>query len=139
VPAASLLLVLPSAVNLAGGLTWIWTPSLPLPLLHLLTRAGLLDGWLVLDLLAASGVLGGAALAALAARERTAAVLLIAAVSAISLAAAVVGGAWLPTWYGAAYGGALVILRRLPAVMGERFTGRTWDDPGRPEGPESAP
>ncbi|HUR01237.1 MAG TPA: hypothetical protein VM347_01740 [Nonomuraea sp.] len=97
-PAASLLLVLPPAVNLAGGLTWIWTPSLPLPLLHLLTRAGLLDAWLLLDLLAASGVLGGAALAALAARERAAAVLLLAAISAISLAAAVVGGVWLPTW-----------------------------------------
>ena len=140
-PTASLLLVLPSAVNLVGGLTWIWTPSLPLPLLHLLTRAGLLDSQsLVLDLLAASGVLGGAALAALAgAGSRTAAVLLIAAVSTISLAAAVVGGAWLPTWYGVAYGGALVILRRLPAVTGERFTGRTWDDPGRPGGPESAP
>ena len=137
-PAASLLLMLPPAVNLAGGLTWIWTPSLPLPLLHLLTRAGLLDGWLVLDLLAASGVLGGAALAALAARERTATVVLLAGVSAISLAAAVIGGAWLPTWYGVAYGGALVILRK-PRVSAratsqayvslrslcERFTGRT--------------
>ncbi|MEU7827801.1 hypothetical protein [Nonomuraea sp. NPDC049129] len=97
-------------VNLAGGLTWIWTPSLPLPVLHLLTRAGLLDAWLLLDLLAASGSLGGAALAALAARERATAVLLIAAISAISLAAAVAGGAWPPTWYAVAYGGALVLL-----------------------------
>ncbi|MEU7740694.1 hypothetical protein [Nonomuraea sp. NPDC049158] len=32
-PVAALPLVLPSAVHLAGGLTWIWTPSLPLPLL----------------------------------------------------------------------------------------------------------
>ncbi len=136
--------MLPSAVNLAGGLTWIWTPSLPLPLLHLLTRAGLLDAWLVLDLLAASGVLGGAAVAALAARERTATVLLLATVSAISLAAAVIGGAWLPAWYGVAYGGALALLRssgrRRPrsrvSAGCEHFTGHTRDDPARPGGPE---
>ncbi|TMR99462.1 hypothetical protein [Nonomuraea basaltis] len=106
-----LLLALPSAANLADGLTWIWTPSLPLPLLDLLARAQLLGAWLVADLLAASGALGAAGVAALLARERAAGTVTLAGVSAISLAAAVIGGGWLPAWYGVAYAVALILLR----------------------------
>ncbi|NJP96005.1 unnamed protein product [[Actinomadura] parvosata subsp. kistnae] len=109
----SLLLVLPSAVNLICGLTWIWTPALPLPLLDLLARAGLLDAWLVVDLLTAAGGLGAAGVAALAGRERAAGTLILAAVSVISFAAAAAGGGWLPASYGLAYGVALVPLRRM--------------------------
>ncbi|GAA3219605.1 hypothetical protein [Nonomuraea helvata] len=108
---ALLLLAAPSAANLAGGPGWIWTPWLPPPLLDLLARAGLLDAWLVADLLAASGVLGAAGVAAHVARERTAAALLLAAVSAISLAVAAIGGGWFPAWYGVAYAAALMLLR----------------------------
>ncbi|MEV0234634.1 hypothetical protein [Nonomuraea sp. NPDC050786] len=108
---ASLLLAVPSAANLAGGPGWIWTPWLPPPLLDLLARAGLLDAWLVTDLLAASGVLGAAGVAAHVAGERTAGALLLAAVSAISLTAAVIGGGWFSAWYGAAYAAALMLLR----------------------------
>ncbi|MFC4117026.1 hypothetical protein [Nonomuraea zeae] len=67
-----------------------------MPLLDLLARRGLLDVWLVADLLAASGALGAAGIAAHVARERTASTLLLAAVSAISLAVAMIGGGWLP-------------------------------------------
>lgn len=111
------MLALPSAVNLAGGLSSIWTPWLPLPLLDLLARAGLLDAWLVADLLAASGALGVAGVAAHVARERTAGALLFAAVSATSLAVAVIGGGWLPAWYGVAYAAALILLRTLVARL----------------------
>ncbi|WP_431904906.1 hypothetical protein [Nonomuraea sp. bgisy101] len=82
-----------------------------MPLLDMLVRAGLLDAWLVADLLAASGALGAAGVAAHVARERTAGALLLAAVSAISLAVAMVGGGWLPAWYGMAYAAALILLR----------------------------
>ncbi|NUW44029.1 hypothetical protein [Nonomuraea rhodomycinica] len=96
-----------------GGFTSIWTPGLPLPLLDLLARAGLLDMWLIADLLAASGMLGAAGVAAQAGRERIAGVAILAAVSAISLTVAVTGGGWLPAGYGMAYAAALMVLRTL--------------------------
>ena len=67
--------------------------------------------WLVVDLLAATGVLGAAGVAAQAARERIASMLLIATVSAISLAITVIGGGWLPAGYGVAYAASLILLR----------------------------
>jgi hypothetical protein len=85
-----------------------------LPLLDLLARAGLLDAWLVADLLAASGTLAAAGVAAQIAQERTVSALILAAVSAISLAVAMIGGGWLPTWYGVAYAAALILLRTFP-------------------------
>ncbi|MFC4121411.1 hypothetical protein [Nonomuraea zeae] len=102
----------PPAVNLADGLTWIWTPSLPPPLFQLLVEAGVLDVWLLLDLLAASGVLGGFAVKAAAAGETTAAAWALAAVSVTSLAAAVTGPhQLLPAGYGVAYTTALMLVR----------------------------
>ncbi|GAA4932732.1 hypothetical protein GCM10023334_040240 [Nonomuraea thailandensis] len=107
-----LLVALPPALNMASGLTYIWTPSLPSPLLHLLTNAGLLDAWLLLDLLVASGVLGGFAVVTVAARETTVAAIVLATVSVASLGAALTGPAHLlPAGYGVAYTTALVLAR----------------------------
>ncbi|MEV4013145.1 hypothetical protein AB0J35_21815 [Nonomuraea angiospora] len=106
------LVAIPTVANLAGGgPTWIWTPSLPTPLLRLVTEAGLLDVWLVVDLLAAVGVLGGLAVAATAVAERAAAAALLALVGALSVAAAVTG-ARLPLWYALAYTAGLVLVLR---------------------------
>ncbi|MGW0801397.1 hypothetical protein [Nonomuraea sp. NPDC002799] len=63
------------------------------------------------DLLAAMGVLGAVGVAAQAARAWVAGALPIAAVSAISLAVAVIGGGWLPAGYGVAYAATLILLR----------------------------
>ncbi|MBN6057997.1 hypothetical protein JYK22_39110, partial [Nonomuraea sp. RK-328] len=92
------------------GLTWIWTPALPAPLLQVLARVGLLDVWLLLDLLTASGVVGGAAMVALAMRERGVAILLLATVSATSLAAAVVGAGGWAACYAVAYATASALI-----------------------------
>ncbi|MET9248394.1 hypothetical protein [Nonomuraea sp. NPDC003709] len=106
------LVAIPTVANLAGGgPTWIWTPSLPMPLLRLVTEAGLLDIWLVADLLAAVGVLGGLAVAATAVAERAVAATLLALVGAVSLAAAATG-APLPLWYALAYTAGLVLALR---------------------------
>ncbi|MDR8408294.1 hypothetical protein MTP10_06055 [Nonomuraea sp. 3-1Str] len=108
-----LLVATPSAVNLAGGgPTWIWTPSLPAPLLRLVAEAGLLDAWLVADLLAAVGILGGLAVAATAARDLVVAATLLALVAAVSLAAAAAAGAWLPLVYALAYTAGLMLVLR---------------------------
>ncbi|MFI6323257.1 hypothetical protein ACIBG8_37405 [Nonomuraea sp. NPDC050556] len=88
------LLAVPTVVNVAGGLRWVLTPSLPAPLLDALARAGLLDAWLLLDLLTALGVV-----AALFFVRR----LPLAAVSLTCLAAALTGPPTLPLWYGVAY------------------------------------
>ncbi|MFI6733332.1 hypothetical protein ACIBI9_10410 [Nonomuraea sp. NPDC050451] len=113
--AAGVLLVLvtiPTVANLAGGgPTWIWTPSLPMPLLRLVTEAGLLDVWLLADLLAAVGVLGGLAVAATAVAEQFVAATLLAPVAAGSLTAAATG-ARLPLWYALAYTAGLVLVLR---------------------------
>ncbi|MDX3108368.1 hypothetical protein [Nonomuraea angiospora] len=106
------LLAIPTAANLAGGgPTWIWTPSLPTPLLRLVTEAGLLDVWLLADLLAAVGVLGGLAVAATACSATAVAATLLALVGALSAAAAV-AGAPLPLWYALAYTAGLVLVLR---------------------------
>ncbi|MGV9381707.1 hypothetical protein ACWDRB_38250 [Nonomuraea sp. NPDC003707] len=106
------LVAIPTVANLAGGgPTWIWTPSLPMPLLRLVTEAGLLDIWLVADLLAAVGVLGGLAVAATAVAEQAVAATLLALVGAVSLAAAATG-APLPLWYALAYTAGLVLVLR---------------------------
>ncbi|MGW0810845.1 hypothetical protein [Nonomuraea sp. NPDC002799] len=89
-----------------------------MPLLDLLARAGLLDAWLVADLLAASGALGLAGVAAHVVRERIASALLFAVVSAISFAVAVIGGGRLSAWYGTAYAAALILLNR-PGLVGD--------------------
>ncbi|MEU7854040.1 hypothetical protein [Nonomuraea sp. NPDC049141] len=103
----SVLVALPTAVNLMDdGLTWIWTRSVPDPLLHAIARAGLLDAWLLLDLLAAVGVLGGAAVVAVAARRPAVAATLLGLVAALSLAA-VPAGPGSTLWYGLAYAAAL--------------------------------
>lgn len=109
-----LVVALPTAVNLADdGLTWIWTRSLPGPLLHAIAWAGLLDAWLLLDLLAAVGVLGGAAVVAVAARRPAVAATLLGLVAAVSLAAVPTGPEGCPSlWYGLAYAAALVTLPR---------------------------
>lgn len=107
-----MLLAIPTAANLAGGgPTWIWTPSLPTPLLRLVTEAGLLDVWLLADLLAAVGVLGGLAVAATACSATAVAATLLALVGALSVAAAVTG-APLPLWYALAYTAGLVLVLR---------------------------
>jgi hypothetical protein len=113
----AVLVALPTAANLADdGLTWVWTGSLPGPLLHAIARAGLLDAWLVLDLLAAVGVLGAAVVAALAARRPAVAATLLALVAGLSVAAVLVDPAGplgcrsLP--YGLAYAAGLVTLGR---------------------------
>jgi hypothetical protein len=49
--------------------------------------------------------------AAHVAQERTASALPLAAVSAISLAVAMIGGGGFPAWYGVAYAAALILLR----------------------------
>ncbi|GAA4976775.1 hypothetical protein HD597_000563 [Nonomuraea thailandensis] len=110
--AVSLTLATPTAVHLTMGLSWVWTPSMPLPLLRAVTAAGLLDAWLLVDLLTASGVLGAAAVAMLAAKERGLGVLVIAGVSAASLTAALSGGGWLPATYGLAYAASAAIMAR---------------------------
>ncbi|MEU7740680.1 hypothetical protein [Nonomuraea sp. NPDC049158] len=114
------LVALPTAVNLADdGLTWIWTRSLPGPLLHAIAWAGLLDAWLLLDLLAAVGVLGGAAVMAVAARRPAVAVTLLGLVAAVSLAAVPIGPEGCPSlWYGLAYAAALATLLSRPGVRG---------------------
>lgn len=76
VPLLGLLVALPPALNMASGLTYVWTPLLPSRLLHLLANAALVDAWLLLDLLAASGVLGGFAVVTVAVREAAVAGLL---------------------------------------------------------------
>ncbi|MEU8145052.1 hypothetical protein [Nonomuraea sp. NPDC048901] len=108
------LVALPTAVNLADdGLTWIWTRSLPGPLLHAIAWAGLLDAWLLLDLLAAVGVLGGAAVVAVAVRRPAVAATLLGLVAAVSLAAVPTGPEGCPPlWYGLAYAAALATLSR---------------------------
>ncbi|GAA3714715.1 hypothetical protein GCM10022224_095450 [Nonomuraea antimicrobica] len=50
-------------------------------------------------------------MAAQAAREPAVGALLLAVVSAVSLAVAVIGGGWLPAWYGVTYAAALTLLR----------------------------
>ncbi|MEV0344724.1 hypothetical protein AB0H88_03095 [Nonomuraea sp. NPDC050680] len=102
----------PTAANLAGGgPTWIWTPSLPMPVLRLVAEAGLLDAWLVVDLLTAVGVLGGLAVVATAARDLAVAAVLLALVAAVSFAGAASGG-WLPLGYALAYTAGLVLMLR---------------------------
>lgn len=111
--AVSALVALPTAVNLMDdGLTWIWTGAVPGPVLHAIARAGLLDAWLLLDLLAAVGVLGGAAVVAVAAGRAAVAATLLGPVAVLSLAAVPGGPGSL--WYGLAYAAALVILPRHP-------------------------
>jgi hypothetical protein len=106
------LVAIPPAANLAGGgPTWIWTPSLPTPVLRLLVEAGLLDAWLVADLLAAVGGLGVLAVAAMAAREPVVAAAPLALVAAVSLAAAA-AGARTPLWYAVTYSAGLVLVLR---------------------------
>jgi hypothetical protein len=117
----SVLVALPTAVNLMDdGLTWIWTGSVPGPLLHAIARAGLLDAWLLLDLLAAVGVLGGAAVVAVAARRPAVAATLLGLVAALSLAA--VPARLDSLWYGLAYAAALATLpARLALVKVDAF------------------
>ena len=115
-----------------GGLRLIWTAALPDALLHSLTQAGLLDIWLLFDLLAASGVLGALSVAALATGARALAATLLAAIAVPSLAAVVAGlslaamTAGLSTLtfgYGAAYSLAAALTHRksrAPAVQDER-------------------
>lgn len=110
VPVTFAVVALPPAVNLAGGFSWIWIPSMPLPVLAAVTEAGLLDAWVLLELLAASGVLGGLGVAVAAARRPALAATLLAAVSAISFAAALAGPDRLPLWYGTAYAAAAAIV-----------------------------
>ncbi|MFC5823993.1 hypothetical protein [Nonomuraea insulae] len=104
--------MIPTVANLAGGgPTYIWTPSLPMPLLRLVTEAGLLDAWLVADLLAAIGAIGVLAAAATAVREYAVAATLLALVTAVSLAATATG-ALLPLCYALVYTAGLVLVRR---------------------------
>ncbi|MEV0345147.1 hypothetical protein AB0H88_05245 [Nonomuraea sp. NPDC050680] len=122
--AVIVLVALPTAVNLADdGLTWIWTRSLPGPLLHAIAWAGLLDAWLLLDLLAAVGVLGGAAVMAVAARRLAVATALLGLVAAVSLAAVPTGPEGCPSlWYGLAYAAASLL-----ATSGENGRRARWN------------
>ncbi|MFB4283992.1 hypothetical protein ACBJ59_52505 [Nonomuraea sp. MTCD27] len=107
-----MLVMIPTIANLAGGgPMYIWTPSLPLPLLRLVAEAGLLDAWLVADLLAALGMIGVLAAAATAVREYAVAATLLALVAAVSLAATA-AGALLPLGYALLYTAGLVLVRQ---------------------------
>ncbi|MEU7004637.1 hypothetical protein [Nonomuraea sp. NPDC046570] len=90
-----------------------------MPLLRLVTEAGLLDAWLLADLLAAVGVLGGLAVAATAVREHAVAATLLALVAAASLAAATTG-AWLPLCYALIYTAGLVLVLRARRFSNQR-------------------
>ncbi|MFI6601750.1 hypothetical protein ACIBHX_36350 [Nonomuraea sp. NPDC050536] len=98
-----MLVAIPPVANHLTGLRPLWTQALPRAVLHPLARAGLLDLWLLFDLLAASGVLGALAVVALARGARLLATTMLALVAALSLATLLTGTATHALWYGTAY------------------------------------
>lgn len=112
--AIATLVIIPPAANLATGLHPLWTQALPGPLFHAIAGAGLLDLWLLADLLAATGLLGLLAIAMYAGGARLAAGTLLAAVAVLSLAAS----PGLALWYGLAYATAALLAFRSRSVRG---------------------
>ncbi len=100
---ATVLVAIPPLVNHLTGLRPLWTQALPRAVLHPLARAGLLDLWLLFDLLAASGVVGALAVVALARGARLLATAMLALVAALSLATLLSGAPTHALWYGLAY------------------------------------
>ncbi|MEV0143510.1 MULTISPECIES: hypothetical protein [unclassified Nonomuraea] len=107
----AVLVVVAPVVNHVTGLRPLWTQVLPEALLHGLARTGLLDPWLLFDLLAASGVVGALAVVMVAGGVRLPATVLLAAVAALSLAALLAGATALTLWYGLTYASAALLAR----------------------------
>ncbi|MFI6598631.1 hypothetical protein ACIBHX_20420 [Nonomuraea sp. NPDC050536] len=102
-------MVIPPIANFATGLRTLWTQALPGTLFHAIAGAGLLDLWLLFDLLAATGVLGVLAIVMHASGSRLFAATLLAVVAMLSLAAVLGESLGLILWYGLAYGTAAIV------------------------------